>query len=344
MKRVAEYSTAVFFLFAQLPQLPLLMLSKTRTSKLQSSSSWKQMQSSWSLLRASPLEPRHTSQNTSHLVIYPWIYIFFFVDTSLLESILIYWSLVQFWFVFNAFASDLDFHKLCFRLIALLVRLWIVPPCRAIDPCRKPIPRCTTWWFRRLQSPVKSYDLWDVVFFRQKKHLFPRKTTYTYLRYELPRWDTALILLSNLYFVSVFPKYLKHPQATKLHLSISPRATGEESPDALHRAHCIRELHQPWSHGPLSALSHEETRRQTKKHETPWWVLRIWEVVLLHFEECLGSALTNKSLALSFYHRPSRNARWTESAVERTTACEKFCKVLRGSAWQSLLWWQWGHR
>lgn len=73
-----QYNLRVFF--AQL-QMSLLMLSKTRTSKLQSSSSWKQMRSSWSLLRASPLEPRH-SQNTSHLFIYPWIY--------LLESIKIY--------------------------------------------------------------------------------------------------------------------------------------------------------------------------------------------------------------------------------------------------------------
>lgn len=175
------------------------MLSKTRTSKLQSSSSWKQMQSSWSLLRASPLEPRHTSQNTSHLVIYSWIDVFFFVDTNLLESILIYWSLVQFWFVFNAFASDLDFHKLCCRWKNSIAGEVVNRPAL---PGNRPLSEADpTMHDLVIQETPKSCEkLWLMrccFFLRQKKHLFPKKTTYTYLRYELPRWDTALILLST---------------------------------------------------------------------------------------------------------------------------------------------------
>ena len=52
--KTAEYRRLFCFSY-QLPSV------ETRTSKLRSSSSWKQMRSSWSLLRASPLEPRHSS-------------------------------------------------------------------------------------------------------------------------------------------------------------------------------------------------------------------------------------------------------------------------------------------
>ena len=268
---------------------------------------------------ASPLEPRHTSQNTSHLVIYSWIDVFFF---RWYKSIRIDSNLLILGTVFGLFSMPL-LQILTFTScvaggkIALPVRLWIVPPCRAIDPCRKPIPRCTTWWFRRLQSPVKSYDLWDVVFFlRQKKTSFflKKQLTHTYATSyldEILHWYYSLLS-------KFFPKYLKHPQATELHLSTSPRATGEESPDALHRAHCIRELHQPWSHGPLSALSHKETQRDTK---TPWWVLRILRN-LFCFTSRNAWALhwpTSPSLSFlpsTFEKRPlNGKRRWTENTL-----------------------------
>ena len=171
------------------------MLSKTRTSKLQSSSSWKQMQSSWSLLRASPLEPRHTSQNTSHLVIYPWIDPFFFVDTNLLESILIYWSLVQFWFVFTAFCFRSWLSQVVFPVNSSAGEVVNRPALPGNRPLSEADPMMHDLVIQ--ETPKSCEKLWDVVFFRQKNHLFPKKTTYTYLRYELPRWDTALILLST---------------------------------------------------------------------------------------------------------------------------------------------------